>query len=235
MIEFLSMLSISNTRFALLLIATSAITLTLACHKRGPSNEADNDTRPIGEPEQYSATIVRIVDDGTNQQTSVTREARSGEKRRQEWTEENHNHALIWRPDLGKGFLLDLDERDYVEIEITRGHEPERTTDSLVEAVDRVLDDAPSPTSVEIRALPDQMIGGYQCRVSEQRASFPDGHTETVKTFRARDLNGLAVRTETETDIRIVKVITERRDIVTEIATDAFEVPSDFKRVERLK
>lgn len=229
------MLSISKTSVpSPLVLVTLMIALTSACHSRVSQREPDSDVGPSGEPEQYSATIVRTVDDGTNQQTTVTREARSGEMWRQEWAEQGRNRALIWRPDLGKGFLLDLDEQVYVEIEITQAQEPERTADSLVEAVDRVVDDAPSPTSVETDALPSGTVGGYQCHVSEQRASFPDGHTEMTRTFRARDLNGLAVRIETQSDNSTLRVTTERRGIVTEVAPDAFIVPSDFRKVERL-
>src|SRR5262249_11291337 len=159
---------------------------------------------------QYAATIVRIVDDGTNQQTTITREARSGEMRRQEWTEDGRNLALIWRPDLGKSFMLDLDHRVYAEINSIQAQPLERTVDGLVETVDRVLDDAPSPTSVETRALPSQTIEGHPCRVSEQRASFPDGHTEITTTFRARDLNALAIRIESYADNATFRVVTER-------------------------
>jgi len=232
------MVSIAKASLASLLIfVSSTIALTCACHKRVPPREADSEIEigPTGEPEQYSATVVRIVDDGTNQQTNISREARSGEMRRQEWTAQGRNRALIWRPDLGKGFLLDLDARVYVEIETANAEQPERTADSLVEAVDRALDDAPSPTTVETRALPDQMVAGYQCRVCEQHTSFADEHAEIRRTFRARDLNGLVVKIETQNDNGTLKVITERRDIVTQVASDAFTVPPDFKRVEHLK
>jgi hypothetical protein len=231
------MVSVSKTSLAsLLLLGASIIALTLACHKTAPPREANSEIEigQTGEPEQYSATVVRTVDDGTNQQTSITREARSGEKQRQEWTEQGRNRALIWRPDLGKAFLIDLDERVYVEIEINHAQEPEGA-DSLVEAVDRALDDGPLPANVETRVLPSETVAGYQCSVIEQRSIFPDGHTEITNTFRARDLGGLAVRIETHTDNGALRVTTERRDIVSEVSPAAFVVPSDFKKVEHFK
>lgn len=233
-----SMVSVSKTCVApLLLLAASIFALTLACHKTPPPREANSEIEigPTGEPEQYSATVVRTVDDGTNQQTTITREARSGEMRRQDWSEQGRNRALIWRPDLGKGFLIDLDEQVYVEIEINHAQEPEGVADSLVEAVDRVLDDGPLPANVETRVLPSGTVAGYQCSVIEQRSIFPDGHTEITNTFRARDLGGLAVRIETHTDNGALRVTTERRDIVSEVSPAAFVVPSDFKKVEHFK
>jgi len=136
---------------------------------------------------------------------------------------------------LRKAFLIDLDQRVYVEIEIGHAEEPEGAADSLVEAVDRALDEGPLPTNVETRVLPSETVAGYQCSVIEQRSIFPDGHTEIINTFRARDLGGLAVRIETHTDNGALRVTTERRDIVSEVSPAAFVVPSDFKKVEHFK
>src|SRR6266478_5689512 len=111
-----------------LILVAMPVVLTNGCRNRVLPGDSDSNLEPAGEPEQYSATVVRIIEDGTSRETSVSREARSGEKRREEWTEEGQNRALIWRPDLGKSFLLDLDGRAYVEFEITSGHLPESPT-----------------------------------------------------------------------------------------------------------
>src|SRR5438309_3662050 len=157
----------------LLIAMTLAVGVASACRNRQPALDGSGGAEPLGEPEQYSATIVRTIDDGTGRAESITREARSGEKRREEWTEERHNRALIWRPDLGKCYLLDLDQRRYVELETGPNHakesqadaktadqysEPTRTNsaDSLVQAIDRAIDDAPSPARVETRSLPGE-------------------------------------------------------------------------------
>ena len=65
-------------------------------------------------------------------------------------------------------------------------------------------------------------------------AIFRDGHTETTRRFRARDLSGLALRVESEADQGSARVITERRDVRIEVAPDMFTVPADFKKVEKL-
>src|SRR5688572_24821947 len=108
------------TLHSVLLIAFTTLTLAMtnACRNPRQSGHGAADGEPAGEPEQYSATVVRTIDDGTTRETSITGEARSGEKRREEWTEQDQNRALIWRPDLGKGFLLDLDRRLFVELDI---------------------------------------------------------------------------------------------------------------------
>jgi hypothetical protein len=227
----------------------SAAVLTGACHRRQQPESSNHDIEASSEPEEYSATLVRIIDDGKESAPGITREARSGEKRREEWIENGHNRALIWRPDLGKGYLLDLDERLYVDLEITPnlaseahaeagnlngGNARTDSTDSLVQAVDRAIDDAPMPDDVEVRTLPTVVIDGHSCEVYEHRASFPDGHIEITRLFRASDLVGLPLRIESESAPARTKVTTERRDVRLAVSPDAFVVPADFKKVDRL-
>ena len=97
-------------RWAPIAVAMSmSMLLTLGC--RGTRQTDGNGAELAGEPEQYSATVVRIVEDGTTSETIVSREAHAGEQRRDEWTENGQNRALIWRPDIGKAFLLYIDRR----------------------------------------------------------------------------------------------------------------------------
>jgi hypothetical protein len=226
--------------------------LTNGCRNRAQSG--DGEVEPDGEPAQYSATLVRIVEDETRRETSISREVRSGEMRRDEWTEQGQKRALIWRPDIGRGFLLDLDGRVYVEIEITAGLSRESggaarnqhyvstprnaaesdPADATVQSIDQYFDDRQPPIRSEIRVLPTVEIDGRRCAVYEQRAVFPDGHAETTRRFRARDLSGLALRVESEAEPGSSKVITDRRDVRLEVAPDAFIVPADFKKVDKL-
>jgi hypothetical protein len=197
-------------------------------------------TVPIaGEPNRYSATVIRTLDDGTKREVSTSREFRSGELRREEWTEEGRHLALIWLPDPGKAFLLDLDAKTYQEVESDSG---ERDTllashaaaeSSQPEAIDRAVDDGPTPEQIETHALPDQTIDGHSCSVYEQSAKYPDGHTEITRTFRARDLAGLLLRAESLSDSGTVAVITERRGVSTDVADDIFTVPADFRKREQ--
>lgn len=239
----------------LIAITTLSVTLTNACSKPRQSKDGETSVEQTGEPEQYSATVIRTTYDGTGSETSVTHESRSGEKRREEWTEGDHNRALIWRPDLGKTFLLDLDRRVYVEMEITArqvdGSDPGigktdivsslqnasrlNAGDGTVQAVDHYFDDTQSPARVETQILPPVVIGGHSCRVYEQRTSFLDGHTEITRRFRADDFGGLALRIEDESEKGAVRVTTERRDIRIDVAPDTFVVQADFKRIERLR
>src|SRR5258708_37858162 len=91
---------------ALLLIAVAMITvlLSVGCRNRPRPGEIESEDKLKGEPDRYSATIVRTIDDGARQETTITREARSGEQRREEWTEQSHNCALVWRPYVGKSY-----------------------------------------------------------------------------------------------------------------------------------
>jgi len=239
--------------WVLIAVAISVV-LTNGCRDRARPGDGDSSAEAAGEPEQYSATVVRIVEDGTRRETSISREARSGEQRREEWTEQGQNRALIWRPDLGKSFLLDLDGRAYVEVDITYRHLPASRAgpsnphdvssaqnaagpdveDGAAQAIDQYFDDKQPPSRVETRVLPQVVIDGHPCEVYEQRAIFPDGHAETTRRFLARDLSGLALRVESEAEQGSAKVTTERRDVRVEVAPDTFIVPADFKKVEKL-
>jgi len=238
----------------LLIAVAMSVVLTNGCRNRARPSDGDSSVEAAGEPEQYSATVVRIVEDGTRRETSISREARAGERRRDEWTENGQNRALIWRPDIGKAFLLDLDGRTYVEIDITAAPLPESRAggtiphdvssarhpvdldvkEGTVQAIDQYFSDTQPPTRIETQALSPAVIDGHPCVVYQQRAIFRDGHTETTRRFRARDLSGLLLRVESEADQGWARVITERRDVCLEVAPDRFIVPADFKRVEKL-
>jgi hypothetical protein len=239
---------------ATLIALAMSMMLSSGCRNRTQPGEGDGGVKPAGEPEQYSATVIRIVEDGTRRETSVTREARSGEKRREEWTEEGKERALIWRPDIGKAFLLDLARRTYLEIDIaaaqpseSRGetrepHGPSNVkgggrigaADSTVQAIDQYFDDAQPPIRVETETLSPSVIDGHACVVSRRRAVFPDGHTETTTRFQATDLSGLLLRIESGTEQGSARMITERRDVRSAVAPDAFDVPAGFTRVQKL-
>lgn len=236
------------------LIVAMSLLLTIGCRDRVQPADGDSEVAPVGEPDQYSATVVHIVEDGTRREIHISREARSGEKRREEWTDEGQNRALIWRPDLGKSFLLDLDERVYVELELNAGQLGESQAgasnphdvsshqrppgpdagDSTVQAIDHYFGDTQPPTRVETRVLSSVVIDGHACVVYEQRAFFPGAHTETTRRFHARDLSGLVLRVESQAEQRSARVITERRDIRIDVAPDTFVVPVGFKKVEKL-
>ena len=231
------------------------ICLAMGCNQRSATVNSPGPELQ-GEPEQYSATIVCSVDDGVERELNVTRIARSGDLRREEWTEQGAARALIWRLDLGKSYLLDLEQRCYVETDITPNDDlksqnqltasrspsseaefaPRGDSRDAVkgETVDRVVSDAPSPVRVETRRLADQTIDSHPCAVSEQRAIFSDDDVEVTTTFRARDLNGLAIRVETGSTNGNAKLITQWRDIRRDVPDDAFTVPAGFKKIDRL-
>lgn len=242
------MLQRSQPHLAALLFLAVAMPLVLpiaGCRHRSTPGESEREDKLRGEPDQYSATVVRTIEDGSERAPSIVREARSGEQRREEWTEQGHNRAVLWRPDLGKCYLLDLDLLVFVEIPLGETNQSlpdqsrlrDRSGSDLASApfdIDRAVDDAPSPDRVETRMLAGANIAGHSCTVYEERATFPDGHTEITRTFRAGDLDGLALRIESESEPSSVRVITERKDVSLEVAPDTFTVPSNFKKVDKL-
>ncbi len=249
--------------FTTLLFTTLLFTACLACRNQHPSTGKDARPALAGEPETYSAIVVRLIEEANQREESATRIVCSGEMRREEWTEASAKRALIFRPDLGKSFLLDLDNRLYVESDLgppptatdsqkssakNSNNAPAAESDAPAAAnlpavnLPTVVDDVlvtrieEEPVSVETRALPDENLEGRVCQVAEQKATFADGHVEITRTFCAASLNGLMVKSERETlaSSQRIKITTERRDIKLEVSADEFAVPAGFKKVERL-
>jgi hypothetical protein len=222
---------------AFLFIATSLACslLTTGCRSPVRSVESPEPALAAGEPENYSATVVRTIEDGEHREQFEMRVVRWGELFRQEWAEAGERYALILRPVEGKSFLLSLDRRVYVESNI-EALPPDLTDPSAIKDVEEIDRAFGSPVyQTETVALPDQMIEGYLCRVVEKRTVDGGGRSEVTRLFLARDLAGLAVRVETESSgPPRLRIVTERRDLRTEVSADEFNVPPEFERVDYL-
>ena len=231
-------------RICLLLAVTVA--LMSGCRTNtDPAPPARGGVQIPGEPGNYSAKVSRTFDDGTKKVVTDSRVARFGEMLREQWSENGETFVSIWRPDLGKVYLLCLERRVYVESELNGDWKPEvrsaMTGLSGVprldpDAVDRAFDYEDPSEQDETDELPEETVEGRRCRVLRQRTVFANGLIETTRTFRSPELEGLAVRVESETEgpgTRI-KILTERRDVRTNVTPDQFEIPSGFKRVDSL-
>ena len=165
-----------------------------------------------------------------------TRIARSGVLLREEWREAGELRAAIWRPDLGKVFLLSLDRRLYVETAIDSEPAVEPAAGDFLNEGPRYLSASQAPDSVDTRLLPDSSIDGHSCGGVELQSVYPDGHAELTRTYSATDLGGLPLRIETET-LRTNsprKILIERKNVETAVADAEFNVPSSFKKVTSL-
>lgn len=224
-------MSHSVHRFSVVALIIAAYLFTAHCRNRVETIEPE--AIIAGEPENYSATVVRTVESGDHREIIESRICRMGEMRRQEWIESNGRRALISRPDLNKSFLLSLNHRLYVESSLTPEENHAGALDeNAAKEIDRAFESA-SPDKIETLSLPDETIDGHRCQVIEKRAVFAGGQTEVSRIFLARDLAGLAVRIETESTSSRIRVITERRN-VQPVSAGEFAVPAGFKRVERL-
>jgi hypothetical protein len=240
---------------ALLFITlASAMALTVSCRNNARPPTLEATFVPSGEPATYTATIVRSIEDGEHRLVTETQVARSGDMRREEWTEKGERLALITRFDAGKSFLLNLGKQTYSETdfawkatekskpssanEVQNSDDAEKQRSDVREQTSAMgfVEDrfAEEPTSLENRALPDEYIANQLCKVVEKRASFADGRTEVTRTFRAENLSGLALKTESETfsPTQRVKVVTEWREIKLEASPDHFVVPTNFKKAQ---
>ncbi|HEV8483830.1 MAG TPA: hypothetical protein VGV87_09805 [Blastocatellia bacterium] len=249
---------IRNSKFLICLLAVAAALMSGCPTTRNPQGGPAGVEIP-GEPHNYSAIVSRTVDDGAHQEVTVTRFARLGEMLREQWNQDGETLVSIWRPDLGKVFLLSLARRAYVESDLSGAWMPggesaspdpsggrlNRRPNELApgmspkidpDEVDRAFEYEAAPEHVETEELPEVVIDGRSCRVFRQRAVFTNGLIETVRTFRSPDLEGLAIRVESETEgsAARIKVLTERRDVRTDVTPDQFDVPSGFTRVTSL-
>jgi outer membrane lipoprotein-sorting protein len=204
--------------------ALLACLLTIQCGGRGEKTEP----QPLiaVEPETYSARVAQTIERGEQREVIETRVARRGSLFRQEWIERGERRALIIRPDLGRKFLMSLDRRLYVE-SVIDDQSIGGIDENYAKEIDRVFDS--QPARVETLVLVDQTIDGYVCQVVERRAVTGEGKTEITRLYLARDLAGLALRIEAVSSPGI-RVITERRDVRTDVSEEEFTVPADFKR-----
>jgi hypothetical protein len=252
--EILSTLKVLSAT-ALIIIAAAAN----ACRAHPTSSTVDSAAETAGEPEEYSARVIRTIEAGDHHEVEETRVAVAGGMMRQEWREQGQPRVLIWRPDLGKSFLLAPDQGSYVESAIypdaaefqqpaaaagdsskPSGGSEEAALRNRYAVDPEGIERDVGATSVESEALtkglPDQSIDGHPCTVLLKQATFPDGTTEVTRMFRATDLAGLAIRIENESTSASgkVKITTERKDIQKKISPDEFEVPAGFKKVAHL-
>jgi len=216
------------------------------CHGRPAEQSAT--ILAAGEPEVYSATLTRLAIDGSVRETITSMVERRGDWRREQWTEASGERAVILRPDLGKGYLLDLNHRLYLEFDYGASPAGNAPIDAASAApggegdappainaneVDRALSDAPAPVKAETRVLADQTVQDHTCQVIEERATMADGRVEVTRSRRARDLGGLPLLIEVESASG-ARVTIERRDIRLDASPDDFAVPSGFRKVDKL-
>jgi hypothetical protein len=199
--------------------------------------------RTVSEPGAYSAKIVQTMEFGGARQVSETRTSRLGEMTRDEWTERGELRVLIWRPDLPSYIQIDPQKRVYVEHngdslaahnEVTEQSGNGRT--AIDPQIEGSFDMASEASSSKTVSLPDERVDDFTCEVTERLLSFADGRTQVVRSYRARELGGLTVRTETvfgggEAATRLT---VELKDIQTRISRDQFEIPPGFQKVEKL-
>src|ERR1044071_481739 len=151
--------SASAREFVLTLFLCSSI-ISVACRTHTSSGgSVEAKISAAGEPDRYSAVVVRSVEDGASTVTSTSSEARFGEKRRVEWTEDGNPSPLVTP-----------------------------AADLSVQEVDRYFDDDQPPERSEVRTLSSVVIDGHKCDVSEFSSTFSDGRTEIVTRSKAQDL-----------------------------------------------
>jgi hypothetical protein len=245
--------AISGAAIPYLLCLTGCLLIDTACRHNAPPSRDERLSSGAG-PEQYSARVVRTVEQDGRNDSVESRICVSGQMIREDWAEQGEKRALIIRPDLGESYLLFLDKGEYIASGLNRdaqfpagdgatqihrrdnGPEPP-TGDSTAPQVDPVAiesDMSPGAAAANVtdQPLPDASIDNHPCKVSERRVILPDGTTEITRTYKAKDLSGMTIRTESESDGkgRHLRVVTEWRDIQTAVLQAVFDLPTGFRK-----
>src|SRR5215467_8595494 len=227
---------IPRASVACLLYLTGYMVTAIGCRQHGRPGPGSQ-SGPGHGPEQYTARIVRTAERDGAQETLEYRIAVSGQMIREDWVENGEQRALIVRPDVGEAYLLFPDRGEYfvetpeVEALPANGSSASATpagsgtrvskqagSGMLVDPIAIESDLSPAKTTannITDLTLPDAKVDGHPCRVSERRAINSDGTTEIVRDYRATDLEGLSIKTESESEGKNgrVRVVTERQDI----------------------
>src|SRR5262245_34210527 len=222
------------------------------CRRTAPAEQ--DPQRVLGDgPEQYSALVVRTIEQGGSKDVVESRITVFGQMTREDWTEHGEKRALIVRPDLGESYLLFLDKSEFVVqrldagarlssagsaspqqsdagSDLQRGDRSEATLDPI--RIENDLSLSAPPEGVSNIALPNATIDNHPCKAFERRAIIPGGTTEITRTYKATDLSGMTIRTESESDGNggQLRVITERRDIQIGVSPALFDIPAGFSR-----
>lgn len=195
------------------------------------------------EPEAYQATVslhLEAIADGKNTALPdlIAKVARSGDDRRMEFTLPAGGR-VIFLDKGGKNYLVLPEKKQYAEL----------NAESLGFEVRRLL--LPEQIVQQVKSVPGMRLVGeekYKGRDAIKYAYAATANTQTragqvdTNSFLLVDKEtGLPLRSETVSHSQAganvqgysgVKVITEIRDIQTEMPSDLFAVPTDLKKVE---
>jgi hypothetical protein len=154
-----------------------------------------------GEPDSWSATVVRTFVVNGLSTTSTTEFARSGDRTRLEWIEGERRMALVTRPDLSVSWLVDVSDNSYVEIPLGPDGAPAPSNDSDPLSVQQIeaaiAAGSPADGFVARRErIGEETVEGYACTVYRSRIEAIDGTATEATVWEAPDFAGLAIRSE---------------------------------------
>jgi len=187
-----------------------------------------------GEPDAWSATVVRTFEVNGAALPSVTQFARLGDRTRTEWTEGDRRFVLVVRPDLGLSWTIDLSEGSYIETQIGPNGGPVETEDSdpltaqQVEAA--VAAGLPADGFVARRErIGEESVDGHKCVVYRSRLEALGDATSEATVWEASDFAGLAIRSEIRSGSGQV-VRTQLQQLQRDPDPSLFELPAGVRR-----
>lgn len=212
----------------ILAVVAAAIAVRVALWKS--RSQSENGQMPAA----YSARVVRTVETASSRQVTESRVAKMNDMFREDWLELSESRSVIWRPDLGKVFLLLPEKQIYSETEIAAAAPAANRSIEPVDpdAIERFMPGRSTPAKIETLPIAPQTIEDHPCEGSERRLVFPSGHVEISRVFRARDLGGLPIRTETFSQgaSGLPRVTVQLQEIDTDVSANQFNVPAGFTK-----
>jgi hypothetical protein len=158
--------------------------------------------------------------------------ARLADLSRQEWAESGRRLATILRPDRGVTLVVDLDRNVYSEQSLVAASPPE--ADALTgDAIEALVAEAGSGATITRERAGEETVGGHECLVYRSRIEAPNGGVTESTVWEAKDLGGLAIRSESRGPDGAV-VTTELGDVRLDPDPSLFEPPAGARRVDRI-
>jgi hypothetical protein len=227
----------TTVAIALLVAGALAAVAILVRYERGtpdgpppPGSPPDASAPSGGEPDAYSATVTRRFERGGATVTTETRVARIADLSRQEWTESGRRLAAILRPDRGVELLVDLDRNVYAEHALVGPDQPAAAA-LTGDDVEALAAEAASGATVSRERAGEETVDGRACVVYRSRVEAPDGGVTESTVWEAKELGGLAIRSESRGPDGSVAT-TVLSDVRLDPDPSLFEPPAGARRVD---
>jgi hypothetical protein len=208
------------------LVLGAALTGCSSSPPSAPAEPSYDASAPSGgEPDSYSAVVVRTFEQSGGQTETRARVARRGDWSRQDWDEGGRHLEALVRPDLGHTFLVDVDRNVCVETALGPPAPDAESGDLTGEGIEVLMAGGGTGAAVTCERAGTETIDGHPCAVYRSHIEAPGGGSTESTVWEATDLGGLALRSELRGSDGS-RVVTELRDVQVPADEALFEPPT---------